>query len=287
MEKLTIENKNYPENLREISNSPKELYILGNIENLNKKGIAIIGSRICTKEGAKTAREFAYKLSKMGVCIISGMAKGIDSEAHIGALEAEGTTIAVLGSGFKHIFPPENIELFKRIIKQNGTIITEYNENTKVTSKGFAQRNRIVSGLSEGVFIVEAKYRSGTAITAEFARKQGKAIFCIPHGLEQKEGIGTNRILKNGGVVVTNPQDIIKYLKIEPKKEVKETVKKYIINVPIEYKETYECIKTSETNIEEICKKLKKNVSRVNYELTMLEIGGYICSLPGNNFKRI
>ena len=287
MKILKKEDINYPENLNKIKNPPKVLYVLGNIGNLNKKGIAIIGSRVCTPEGAKIAREFAFELSKMGICIISGMAKGIDSEAHIGALKAGGATIAVLGSGFKHIYPEENKELFNDIIKNNGTVITEYLEDTEVCSKGFVQRNRIVSGLSEGVFIVEAKHRSGTAITAEFAKTQKKPIFCIPHNIGQKEGIGTNRILQNNGILVTMPEDIIKYLKIKTKSTLNKKQKEISSYIPVEYREVYECIKNKETNIDEICRKLKKDISKINYELTMLEIGGYICSLPGKNFKRI
>jgi len=285
MKVLKKEDAGYPESLENILNPPKTLYILGDEANLNKKGIAIIGSRVCTEEGKQIAKEFAFKLSKMGLCIISGMAKGIDTAAHIGALEAGERTIAVLGAGFNNIFPEENKELLKQIIKGNGTVITEYPKDTKICSQGFIQRNRIVSGLSEAVLVIEAKHRSGTAVTADFARKQGKTIFCIPHSLNQKEGIGTNRLLQKGAILVTRPEDIQKYLKLE---KIKSFLKENItINIPEEYLDIYNQIGESPTNIEEVCKKLKKDIDEINYGLTMLEIQGYICSMPGKNFKRL
>jgi len=282
---LKKEDEKFPIKLKNISKPPEVLYVLGNQENLNKKGIAIIGSRVCTEEGKDIAKKFAFKLSQMGLCIISGMAKGIDTSAHIGALEAGGETIAVLGAGFNHIFPKENKGLFKEIINKNGAIITEYPENTKTCSKGFIQRNRIVSGLSDAVLVIEAKHRSGTSITAEFAIKQGKTVFCIPHSLNQKEGIGTNRLLQKGAKLVTCPEDIQKYLKL---KEIKTSKRERIaINIPKEYEEIYNEIPNEAINIEEICRKLKKDIKDISYILTMLEIEGYICSMAGRNFKRI
>lgn len=285
MKILKKEDNEFPEKLKNIFKPPQSIYILGNQENLNKKGIAIIGSRVCTDEGKVIAKEFAFKLSQMGLCIISGMAKGIDTYAHIGALEAGGETIAVLGAGFNHIFPEENKGLFKEIINKNGTVITEYEENIKTSSIGFIQRNRIVSGLSDAVLVIEAKHRSGTSITAECAIKQGKTVFCIPHSLNQKEGIGTNRILQKGAKLVTCPEDIQRYLKLGEIKTCKK--EKIAINVPKEYEEIYKEITDEPVNIEEICRKIKKDVKEISYILTMLEIEGYICSMAGRNFKRI
>jgi len=282
---LKKEDKEFPIKLKNISKPPEMLYVLGKQENLSRKGIAIIGSRVCTEEGKNIAKEFAFKLSQMGLCIISGMAKGIDTAAHIGALEAGGETIAVLGAGFNYIFPKENKYLFKEIINKNGTVITEYEENIKTSSEGFIQRNRIVSGLSDAVLVIEAKHRSGTSITAEFAIKQGKTVFCIPHSLNQKEGIGTNRLLQKGAKLVTCPEDIQKYLKL---KEIKTSKRERLaINVPKEYEEIYNQIPNEPINIEEICRKLKKDIKDISYILTMLEIEGYICSMAGRNFKRI
>lgn len=285
IKKITLNDEIYPKRLRNIDNPPKQLYVIGNEKILNENTIAIVGSRVCTIEGAKIAKQFAEILSKNGICIISGMAKGIDTSAHIGTLKAGGKTIAVMGGGLKHIFPKENKELFYNIIANNGAVVSEYEEDIEPSAKGFIERNRIVSGLSMGVLIIEAKYRSGTAITANFARKQGREIFCIPHSLEQKEGIGTNRQIKNGAKLVTTPEEIMENLKLKqtifPKhdKKVKE-----IIDIPDEYKDVYKYITEKPINIDEICKRTKKEISKINYTLTMLELEGYIKQLPGKNF---
>lgn len=285
--KITIEDERYPNNLRYIPKPPKQLYVLGNENLLKEKSIAIIGSRVCTKEGEKLAEKFAKELSKSGICIISGMAKGIDTAAHIGALKAGGKTIAVLGAGLNHIFPKENKGLFAQIIQNNGAVITEYSQNLKPQAERFIKRNRIVSGLSLGVLIIEAKHRSGTAITANFARIQGKKIFCIPHSLEQKEGIGTNRQIKKGAKLVTTSQEIIRELNIQTEKIImgKEKVLE-IENVPEEYMPIYKFITNIPINVDELCKKTKIEISKVNYILTMLELEGYIQQLPGKFFVR-
>ena len=216
------------------------------------------------------------------------MAKGIDTAAHIGALKAGGKTIAVLGSGFKHIFPEENKKLFKQIIDNGGAVVSEYKENVKVSSQGFVLRNRIVSGMSMGVLVVEAKHRSGTSITADLAFKQGKKVFCIPHGLEEKEGVGTNRLIKKGAKLVTSPEDILKELKIEKIRQEENTkqIELDLQTVPEEYIPVYKFINQKPINIDEICKKTMLDAGKVNYILTMLELEGYIKQLPGKNFVR-
>lgn len=284
--KITIDSSIYPETLKAIPNSPKELYILGNENLLKEPCIAIIGSRVCTPEGVQIAEKFAKELSKENVCIVSGMAKGIDTAAHIGALKTGGKTIAVLGGGFNHIFPKENTQLFKEIIKNGGAVVSEYKENIQACSQGFILRNRIVSGLSMGVLVIEAKHRSGTSITADFARRQGRKVFCIPHSLEQKEGVGTNRLIKNGAILVTNTEDIMKNLKLDYQQENKEEIQVQINNVPEEYMPVYKYITNKPINVDELCKKTKLNASKVNYILTMLELEDYIKQLPGNQYIR-
>lgn len=285
--KITIKDKEYPESLKNIPKPPKQLYVLGNEKLLKEKSVAIIGSRVCTEEGKKIAENFAKELSKNGICIISGMAKGIDTSAHIGTLKAGGKTVAVLGGGFNHIFPKENKQLFSKIIENNGAVVSEYSENVEPQSRYFIQRNRIVSGLSMGILIIEAKHRSGTAITAGFAKVQGRKIFCIPHSLEQKEGIGTNRQIKEGAKLVTSPQEIIKELNIRTEKIITSEEKIIEIeNVPEEYLPVYKHIAQKPINIDEICKKTELEISKVNYILTMLELEGYIEQLPGKFFVR-
>ena len=156
--KVNMNSKHYPERLKHIDDAPKELYCLGNLELLNyKKNIAMIGSRNCSSYGERVAKDFAYNLAKEDICIVSGLAKGIDSFSHIGALNAKGKTIAVLGSGLDNIYPKENIKLVEEIIKNNGLVISEYPLGTKPLKYHFPARNRIISGLSDSVLVVEAR----------------------------------------------------------------------------------------------------------------------------------
>lgn len=279
IKKINMEDKNYPDRLKIIENPPKNLYIIGEVELLNTRSIAIIGSRVCSEKGSKTAKKFAYDLSNLGFTIISGMAKGIDTSAHIGTLNAGGKTIAVLGGGFNHIFPRENIKLFEKIIETGGAVITEYQEDTRVSSEHFIERNRIVSGLSQGVLVVEAKYRSGTSITANFAKRQNKKIFCIAHDLNDKTGEGTNRLIKQGAFLVTDIKDITKHFDLP--KTIKINNAKIIRKIPKEYEGVYECIKCGITDTNDIIKKLKIDIKELNYILTMLEIENYIAKDKG------
>ena len=143
-----------------------------------------------------------------------GWQYGIDTAAHIGAIEADGNTIAVLGCGFDNIFPKQNIKLFHEIIEKGGLIISEYQPDIKADSNKFIERNRIVSGLSIGVLVIEAAYRSGTSVTCKYAKEQGKKIFCIPHNLDNKHGIGTNRLIKQGAGIVESVEDFMADLDI-------------------------------------------------------------------------
>ena len=219
--KITQKDDIYPDSLRKIKNPPKKLYLEGNIDLLNVNIISIIGSRSCTENGIKLATKFAKGLSKQGIVIASGMAIGIDSAAHRGTLKAKGKTIAVLGSGFNNIFPKENINLYNEIIKNNGLVITEYEPNIEPSSNRFLERNRIVSGLSIGILVVEAAHRSGTSVTARLATEQEKKVFVLPHEIGDIHGVGTNRLIRNGAILVTSPRDIIEEFDFLEYKELK------------------------------------------------------------------
>ena len=153
--------------------------------------------------------KFAYDLAKENITIISGMAKGIDSNAHMGCLYAKGKTIAVLGSGLDRIYPKENIRLYNEIISNSGAIVSEYVIGTIATRMNFPARNRIISGLSDGVIVVEAKEKSGTLITVDFALEQGKDIFVVPGNITSHNSVGTNELIKQGAKCVTSVKDIL------------------------------------------------------------------------------
>ena len=209
------------------------------------------------------------------------MAKGIDSTAHIGAIEAQGKTIAVLGSGFNHIFPDK--EVFEKILKYGGAVITEYEPDIDVFPQGFRDRNRIVAGLGMGVLVVEAKEKSGTGITAEYAKQFNRRVFCVPHRIGDEAGIGTNRLIKRGAMLVTEAQDLLPFFKNI--KSTKNEDTDLQIEIPEEYKTVYDVLQ-SPLNADEISKKTKMNIIEINTILTMLELEGYVESMPGNFFRR-
>lgn len=218
MKVINKKDENYPKALLNISNPPEKLFVLGNETILDNFGIAIVGSRNCTKYGEEVAKSIAYNLSKYNINVVSGMAKGIDSAAHIGTIMGKGKTIAVLGSGFKHIYPKENMELLKDIINSGGAVITEYEEDTLPKPENFPKRNRIISALSQGVVVVEAGKRSGSLITAEIALEEGKEVFAVPGNITSKTSKGTNELIKDGAKLVENVIDILEeypYFNIE------------------------------------------------------------------------
>ena len=221
-----------------------------------------------------------------GICINSGLAVGIDTAAHLGAIDEIGKTVAVLGCGLNKVYPKENEELFRRIIEKGGAVISEYDNNAEAESFRFVERNRIVSGLSIGVLVVESAYRSGTSITANFALQQQKPVFCIPHNISDKLGVGTNKLLKTGAKCVVTPEDILN--EYEMFKEVK--IKKENINslniesIPKEYKPIVKMLVDKPVHINELCKKAKLSITEISADLTILELEGYIKKLPGNMY---
>ena len=204
---ININEREYPQALKEIYDPPISLYVKGNIEKLNNKNIGIVGCRECTEYGKKSAEYFAYNLSKQNINIVSGLAKGIDSYAHLGSLNT-GNTIAVLGNGLDIIYPKENLELANEIIKRGGTIISEYPCGTKPDKMKFPARNRIISGISSGIIVIEAKEKSGTLITVDFALEQGRDVFVVPGNINSSNSVGTNDLIKQGARLVTTYEDI-------------------------------------------------------------------------------
>lgn len=282
IEEIEINDKRYPEKLRKIKKPPKRLYVLGNTKILGNDGIAIVGSRDCTKEGKDSARLFAANIAKSGLTIISGMAKGIDAMAHIGALEVGGKTIAVLGNGPKYIFPKENEETYQKILKNGGAIVSEYPEDTPPVSEMFRQRNRIVSGLALGVLVVEAEARSGTSITARHAKEQGKEVFCIPNSRDNRKGIGTNMLIQKGAKLVIQPKEIIEIYKKKIEKQLTidelERMQENNIdlkNVKEEYRNIYKLL-TEELSINELSLKTNIGILDLYQKLFLMEMEGLI-----------
>lgn len=205
---LTIEDKEYPEILKTIYDYPVSIYVKGNETILNNASIGIVGCRESSVYGEKVAQYFAYNLAKKSINIISGLAKGIDSQSHIGAIKAKGMTIGVIGSGLDIVYPKENQYLYDKIIEENGAIISEYPLGTKPEKMNFPARNRIISGMSKAILVVEAKKKSGTLITVDFALEQGRDVYVVPGNIDEMNSVGTNDLIKQGAQMVTSYKDI-------------------------------------------------------------------------------
>jgi DNA processing protein len=204
---ITYQDELYPAKLMNIYDRPPFLYVRGNL-NKNDINIAVVGSRLASTYGKYTTEKISRELALKGLTIVSGMARGIDSVAHRGALTAHGRTIAVLGSGLDVIYPPENKKLFTDII-QNGAVISEFPPGTPPLSANFPTRNRIISGMSYGVVIVEAGEKSGSLITARLALEQGREVFAVPGSIDSAGSRGTNKLIKQGAKLIENIDDIL------------------------------------------------------------------------------
>lgn len=317
--KIDVNDDKYPSRLRKIKNFPTEIYAVGNIDLLNsKRTVAVVGSRKCTEYGRLVTTSFAKELSDKEICIISGLAIGIDGIAHDAAIKRAGKTIAVLGSGLNKIFPSENEWLFHKIIENGGCIVSEYPPETEADKKNFPTRNRIISGLADSVLVVEAAYRSGSSITAKYAAAQGKKIFAIPSNIYSSAGIGTNKLIQEGAILVTSPDKIIIDMNWNNKRAVRRNQSKNIIaqeeeklvvkneenvginkhnneatkekdelqTMPEEYLQIYRVLSSEEMHINEIARKLNKTIQEINPIITMLEIEGYVEQQQINYFKR-
>jgi DNA processing protein len=209
---VTFADSTYPKQLLEISNPPAVLYAIGNLHWLNHPSIAMVGSRSATPQGEKNAEDFAQSLCEQGLCVVSGMALGIDGAAHRGALKANGATIAVVGTGLDIVYPARHRDLAHKIAER-GLIISEFPLGTPSKAQNFPRRNRVISGLSLGCLVVEANIDSGSLITARLATEQGREVFAIPGSIHSPVTKGCHLLIKQGAKLVENTQDILEELK--------------------------------------------------------------------------
>ncbi|HHY06209.1 MAG TPA: DNA-protecting protein DprA [Clostridia bacterium] len=283
---LTRLDENYPDSLLQISDVPCILYYCGDISLLQQNALAVVGSRRATTYGLKQARLMAGELSQNGLVIVSGMARGIDAAAHRGALEKNGGTIAVLGSGLDRPYPRENIKLFQEI-SEKGLVISEYPLDTEPVGYNFPIRNRIISGLSQGVFVVEARARSGSLITCDLALEQGKEVFALPGPVTSPNSIGPLRLIQYGAKLVIYPQDILEELGYEYQATIFHKQKEIIKEIGEKDKAVYNLISWEPVNIEFILEKNIQNQEEVLRVLLELELKGLIKQLPGKYYVRV
>lgn len=211
--KISTSDAEYPKNLKNIYDPPKVLYVNGRIEARDDLAVAIVGSRRASQYGLETSERLGYELGLRGVTVVSGMARGIDAAAHRGALRGGGRTIAVMGSGHGHIYPAEHKKLYGQIAA-SGAVVSEFEDDIKPLPYNFPRRNRIISGLSLGIVVVEAARNSGALITADFAAEQGREVFAVPGKVSSATSSGTNQLIKDGARLVETVDDILEELKI-------------------------------------------------------------------------
>lgn len=279
----------YPKRLRVIPDAPYSLYVKGRLPEERRKAVAIIGARNCTQYGIEMARFFGRELSKCHVPIISGLARGIDGMAHVGALEASGYTLGILGGGIDQVYPKENYRLFIRM-QQSGGILSENNMGVASSPGLFPQRNRLIAGLCDGILVVEAMEKSGTFITVDQGLEQGKEVFALPGRVMDAKSAGCNNLIKLGAHIVTEVEDILEILHIERKKVSKlndlnrtEEIAKKMSLAPIE-KMVYSCLRIEPKYLDDIIDELKIAPQEICMVLNRLVVSGIIAETARNYY---
>lgn len=283
---ISFADSGYPVNLRYIYDPPAAINIKGAFVPEDSIAIAIVGSRRATFYGLSNAERLGFELAARGIAIISGLARGVDSAAHRGALKAKGRTIAVLGSGLNMIYPPENQGLADEIA-ENGALISEFPDNTPPYRQNFPRRNRIISGLSLGVVVVEAARKSGALITANFALEQGREVFALPGKVDSFTSQGTHNLIKQGAKLVESIEDIIEEL--EPLRSLQDSQTKEAkpSDLPDGEKQVFSCLSSEPIQIDEIAQGVDLSHGKLLTVLLKLEHKKLIKELPGKLFVKV
>lgn len=280
------EDERYPYLLRHIDNQPTGLFVLGDLSTCNlDKTLAVVGSRRASENSKHILRNILSGFANTDICIVSGLAEGIDTVAHKTAIENNLKTIAVIGCGFDKIYPKSNIGLFNNIKEGNGAIITEYWPDTDAISWHFPVRNRIVSGLSKGVLVAEAAMKSGAMITARLALEQGKELMCIPGLISNPNTEGIYHLLKNGAALITNTQDILDALNWTI--NISKNTNTNNQNLTKKEQLIINCIKKDSLTIDELIIKTNLNINDLMVILTKLELNGIISQTNGEKYISI
>ncbi len=284
---MTWEDKDYPENLKQIPGAPIVLYIKGELKAEDKISIAIVGSRRASFYGLTCAENFAADLCEAGFTIVSGMARGIDTAAHRGALKRKGRTLAVIGSGFNQMYPEENMELAEEIAR-SGAVISEFSLDAQPLKQNFPRRNRIISGLSQGTLVVEAARNSGALITADFALEQGREVFALPGKVDAENSFGTNELIKQGAKLVSCLDDILEEFNLvaRPEPKMSRPGRRTKLSVTEQEKILYDYISMQPITLDEIIDGTNMEVGEVSDILLRLRLKKLIKQLPGEQFVR-
>ncbi|MDM8517938.1 DNA-processing protein DprA [Desulfobacterales bacterium HSG16] len=286
---VTMSDSNYPSLLRQIPDPPPFLYVYGNL-GTSIKNIAIVGSRNATGYGIITTKRLCTQLGQMGLTIISGMARGIDTAAHIGAMAGKGRTIAVLGSGLDRIYPAENTKLFHKIA-ENGAVVSEFPIQTEPKGHHFPIRNRIISGMSLGTVVVEAAKKSGSLITARMAAEQNREVFAVPGNIHSFRSSGTHKLIKDGAKLVEDVQDIVEELSGMLKTQIvcdRSNLSEILDRVgPLTTEEdiVFKALEPYPVHIDELTRKIGMDAGKLSGILLQLELKGAVHQSPGKLFS--
>jgi DNA processing protein len=277
---VSSDHSKFPKNLKDIHSAPKGLYYLGLLPTDITPALAIIGTRRPTPYGTKITLEFGEQLTRAGITIVSGLALGVDGLAHRACLKAKGKTIAVLGCGLDQIYPSTHRELAQQILQTGGGIISEYEAGTPALPQNFIARNRLVSGLADGVLITEAAAKSGTLHTANFALEQGKAVMVVPGNITSPMSAGTNHLIKTGALPITCVEDVLNVMGMKTK------TKKQKVRGDNEVEQTIiDLLASGITDGEELQSQSELPATEFQQHLSLLEIKGVIQPLGANHWS--
>lgn len=288
VEVLTLMDADYPDLLKEIPDAPIVLYVRGDKYILNSPSIAVVGPRLASMYGLSVAEKFSTELAEAGIAIVSGLAKGVDTSAHRGALKAKGKTVAVLGCGLLEMYPPENESLAREIVK-NGAIVSEFPMTMPPLKYNFPQRNRIISGLSLGVIVAEASYKSGALITSRFALEQGREVFAVPGKVDNPNAAGVNNLIKQGAKLIMSVEDVLEELVVHLKPYTlkpapTEAAPAAIKNLTEEERQVSLCLGKQPSHIDQIAAACGRSMDWIGSKLLSLELKGIVKQLPGKFF---
>ena len=279
---ITLADASYPPALLEIADPPSVLYVRGNPDLLHRRGIAVVGSRNATPQGTQTAESFARHLAAQGLCIVSGLALGIDAAAHRGALAAQGETVAVIGTGADRIYPARNKEL-AIAIAERGAIVSEFPLGTPAVAYNFPRRNRIISGLARGVLVVEAAPESGSLITARLAAEQGREVFAIPGSIHSPVARGCHKLIKQGAKLVETAQDILEELGNFAAAPMPAAAP----SAAPDESPILAALGHDPCSLDDLVERTGQSADQLLPELLSLELGGSLAPLPGNRYQRL
>lgn len=282
---LTYKDSTYPTNLKDLNNAPSVLYVRGNLETSDLNAVAIVGTRKMTAYGREVTKIFAGELATYGVTIISGLALGVDACAHKACLDAGGRTIAVLASGLDLITPASNTQLSKHIVEKGGAIVSEYPLGYPPFRTNFPSRNRIISGLSVAVLVVEGAAKSGTLLTASSAAEQGKTVFAVPGQITSPMSAAPHFLIENGAKVATGPKDILDELNMQFR--VDGTMVRKVVPASKEEETLIEIIANEPLHLDEIARISSLELSGVSARLTIMELKGLVKNLGGGVYKKV